>query len=69
MSSQKKKKKIKKRSFNNYSPTKVKARNFLTIISYNRVKDEDFNNIVYYRLLQFYSFISKSVLSGSKILE
>ena len=39
----KKKKKIKKRSFNNYSPTKVKARNFLTNISYSRVKDEDFN--------------------------
>ena len=37
------KKEIKKRSFNNYSPTKVKARNFLTNISYNRVKDEDFN--------------------------
>ena len=38
------KKTIKKRSFNNYSPTKVKARNFLTNISYSRVKDEDFNN-------------------------
>ena len=32
------KKTIKKRSFNNYSPTKVKARNFLTNILYNRVK-------------------------------
>ena len=37
-----KKKTIKKRSFNNYSPTKVKARNFLTNISYNRVKDKKF---------------------------
>ena len=50
-----KKKTIKKRSFNNYSPAKVKARNFLTNILYNRVKDEDFN----YRsfIIDCYSFI------------
>ena len=51
----KKKKKIKKRSFNNYSPTKVKARNFLTNISYNRVKDEDFDNRSF--IIDCYSFI------------
>ena len=28
----------------NYSPTKVKARNFLTSVSYSRVKDIDFDN-------------------------
>ena len=49
------KKTIKKRSFNNYSPTKVKARNFLTNISYNRVNDEDFNNRSF--VIDCYSFI------------
>ena len=49
------KKTIKKRSFNNYSPTKVKARNFLTNIWYNRVKDEDFNNRSF--IIDCYSFI------------
>ena len=48
------KKTIKKRSFNNYSPTKVKVRNFLTNISYNRVKD-DFNNRSL--IIDCYSFI------------
>ena len=28
----------------NYSPTKVKARNFLTNVSYNRIKNSDFEN-------------------------
>ena len=49
------KKTIKKRSFHNYSPTKVKARNFLTNISYNRVKDEDFNNRSF--IIDCYSFV------------
>ena len=49
------KKTIKKRSFNNYSPTKVKARNVLTNILYNRVKDEDFNNRSF--IIDCYSFI------------
>ena len=50
------KKTIKKRSsFNNYNPTKVKARNFLTNISYNRVKDDDFNNRLF--IIDCYSFI------------
>ena len=39
------KKEIKRvRSTNNYSVTKVKARNFLTNVSYNRVKETDFQN-------------------------
>ena len=50
----KKKRKI-KRSFNNYSPTKVKVINFLTNISYNRVTDEDFNNRLF--IIDCYSFI------------
>ena len=49
------KKTIKKRSFNNYSPTKVKARNLLRNISYNRVKDKDFNNRSF--IIDCYSFI------------
>ena len=49
------KKTIKKRSFNNYSPTKVKARSFLINILYNRVKDEDFNNRSF--IIDCYSFI------------
>ena len=50
------KKTIKKRSsFNNYSPTKVKAKNFLTNISYNRVKDEDFNSRSF--IIDCYNFI------------
>ena len=46
---------IRKRSFNNYSPTKVKARNFLTNILNNRVKDDDFNNRSF--IIDCYSFI------------
>ena len=39
------KKEIKQvRSTNNYSVTKVKARKFLTNVSYNRVKETDFQN-------------------------
>ena len=49
------KKAIKKRSFNEYSPTKVKARKFLRNILYNRVKDEDFINRSFIK--DCYSFI------------
>ena len=38
------KKKIRRNHKSNYSSTKVKARNFLTNVSYNRVKVEDFDN-------------------------
>ena len=34
----------KNRNSKNYSPTKVKAQNFLTNISYNRLKSPDFDN-------------------------
>ena len=51
-----KKKTIKKRSsFINYSLTKIKARNFLTNISYSRVKEEDFNNRSF--IIDCYSFV------------
>ena len=38
------KKRVRRNRMSNYSPTKVKVQNFLTNISSNRVKDEDFNN-------------------------
>ena len=43
------------RSINNYSVTKVKARNFLTYVSYNRVKETDFQNRSF--VIDCYSFI------------
>ena len=46
-------KKIRKN--NNYSPTKVKARNFLTNVSYNRIKNSDFENKSF--VIDCYSFI------------
>ena len=49
------KKTIKKCSNNNYSPTKVKSRNFLTNIPYNRLKHIDFNNVSF--IIDFYSYI------------
>ena len=50
------KKEIKQvRSTNNYSVTKVKARNFLTNVSYNRVKETDFQNRSF--VIDCYSFI------------
>ena len=39
----------------NYSPTKVKARNFLTNVSYNRIKNSDFGNRSF--IIDCYSFI------------
>ena len=39
------KKAIRKHIEKNYSPTKVKSRNFLTNISYNRLKRIDFHNV------------------------
>ena len=39
----------------NYSPTKVKARNFLTNVSYNRIKNSDFENRSF--IIDCYSFI------------
>ena len=39
----------------NYSPTKVKARNFLTNLSYNRIKNSDFENRSF--IIDCYSFI------------
>ena len=42
-------------SANNYSVTKVKARNFLTNVSYNRVKETDFQNRSF--VIDCYSFI------------
>ena len=50
------KKEIKRvRSTNNYSVRKVKARNFLTNVSYNRVKETDFQNRSF--VIDCYSFI------------
>ena len=40
---------------NNYSPTKVKARNFLTNVSYCRVKESDFDNRSF--VVDCYTFI------------
>ena len=39
----------------NYSPTKVKVRNFLTNVSYNRIKNSDFGNRSF--IINCYSFI------------
>ena len=39
----------------NYSPTKVKARNFLTNVCYNRIKNSDFENRSF--IIDCYSFI------------
>ena len=39
----------------NYSPTKVKARNFLSNVSYNRIKNSDFENRSF--IIDCYSFI------------
>ena len=39
----------------NYSPTKVKAKNFLTNVSYNRIKNSDFGNRSF--IIDSYSFI------------
>ena len=39
----------------NYSPTKVKVRNFLTNVSYNRIKNSDFENRSF--IIDCYSFI------------
>ena len=50
------KKEIKRvRSTNNYSATKVKVRNFLTNVSYSRVKEADFQNRSF--VIDCYSFI------------
>ena len=50
------KKEIKQvRSTNNYSVTKVKAKNFLTNVSYNRVKETDFKNRLF--VIDCYGFI------------
>ena len=38
------KKKKRKKSKSHYSPTKIKARNFLSNISYRRISDKDFQN-------------------------
>ena len=43
------------RSTNNYSVTKVKARNLLTNVLYNRVKETDFQNRSF--VIDCYSFI------------
>ena len=45
----------KMRKYVNYSPTKVKARNFLTNVSYNRIKNSDFKNRSF--IIDCYSFI------------
>ena len=49
------KKMKKKNTCSNYSPTKVRARNSLTNVSYNRVKEADFNNRWF--VIDCYSFI------------
>ena len=49
------KKEMKKKRENNYSTTKVKARNFLTNVSYFRVKDTDLINKSF--VVDRYSFI------------
>ena len=47
--------KKKRRKNVNYSPTKVKARNLLTNVSYNRIKNSDFENRSF--IIDCYSFI------------
>ena len=49
------KKKIQGNQKSNYSLTKVKVQNFLTNVSYNRVKDEDFDNKSF--VVDCYSFV------------
>ena len=49
------KKKIRRNGKSNYSSTKVKARNFLTNVSYNRIKDGDFDNKSF--VVDCYSFV------------
>ena len=44
-----------KRSNKSYSPTKVKSRNFLTNISYNRLKHIDFDNASF--IIDCYTYI------------
>ena len=46
---------IKYSSNKNYSPTKVKLKNVLTDISYNRLKSADFNNASF--LIDCYTYI------------
>ena len=43
------------RNNKNYSPTKVKSRNFLTNISYNRLKRIDFDNASF--IIDCYTYI------------
>ena len=45
----------KNRNSKKYSPTKVKARNFLTSISYNRLKIADFDNTLF--IIDCYTYI------------
>ena len=49
------KKTIKKHSNKNYSPTQVKSRNFLTKISFNRLKSVDFVNASF--IIECYTYI------------
>ena len=49
------KKKIRRNRKSNYSSMKVKARNLLTNVSYNRVKVEDFNNKLF--VVHCYTFL------------
>ena len=49
------KKTIKKRNKKNYSPAKVRSRNFLTNISYNRLKRINFNNASF--IIDCYTYI------------
>ena len=49
------KKMIKKCSNKNYSPAKGKSRNFLTNISYNRLKRIDFDNVSF--IIDCYTYI------------
>ena len=49
------KKTIKQRSNKNYSPIKARSRNFLTNISYNRLKHIDFDNASF--IIDCYTYI------------
>ena len=49
------KKKNRRNRKSNYSSTQAKAQNFLTNVSYNRVKDEDFDNRLF--VFDCYSFL------------
>ena len=48
-------KKSRNRNSKNYSPTKVKVQNFLTNITYNRLKNVDFNNASF--IIDCYTYI------------